>query len=361
MTRRRLSFMIAILALILLPLTYSPDASADAQSENAKHIFTWREAAMTIEYPADWLVGAYEGHTVVTSDAVALEKATQGQAPGSPFITFLFYPQARTLNTRALLSAIFPGVDGSDYLLGTAKGLRAEFNDESTQQHLLAISFESPATRSKQVLVAGADSSQWGDFAAPLDEILATAKFMRGSALLEVFGTKTTFTYVTEWIQRSNGQILVAAPSEKTVEGILAGNIQQTEPFVRAQVLVPSGIGVDPEAPTAAQDILLNFLGQTPEAIDVLRNFEWAEGMPAASALLDYEGLRLLMIVVVQGDSALVIGGGAPIAQWAESQAAIVGALNLSKFNDVAPLTLLTPIVMGQLETSNLAIIGKVQ
>lgn len=352
-----LGLLLFIIGAFLRPEQASKRVMAQDQAE-ANHVYTWREAAMTLEYPADWLVGDYAGNGVIASTPDALEKATQGQAPGAPFLSFLFYPQARTLDVGTLLGVIFPGVEGANYQLGVARGLRAQWDDEANAQTLSLISFESPATRTRQILVAGADETQWGAFVPTLETVLSTVRFLRSTATLEIFGSKVGFRYNNQWVQSNNGQVMVVAPNERSAAGILAGNIDQNVPFVRAQLLIPSGVGVDPASDAAADEILVRFLGLAPDNIEVFERFMWAEDMPAASAWFELDGVRLVMIAVVHEDTALVIGGGAPAESWARYQADVLGALDMATFKDIAPTRELTLIATGRLRTGDTGIIG---
>jgi hypothetical protein len=334
MLRLHLRYGIIACFIISLLSLAAPARYLVAQDEPLMRTFTWRTAGLTINYPAEWQVGSYDEHPLLASTPDALTNANAGQFPGAPALAFLYYPQASDLTPAELLAVIFPGQTGEAWSLGGLSSVRAQFEDEATGQTVLAVAFKSPLLNRPHLLAAVAPTDQWGAFAPLIETMIASVRFLRETALLEFLGAKVSFYYPLEWEQVSNGQVLVAGPAQASNRAILRGDLQDAPPFVRAQLLAPAGIGVDLADPQAALKILESFTGQT---LTDVQEFEWAEGLPAAAAALDFEGLTLLLVAVVDGDTALLIGGGAPSEQWAEAQPTILGVLNLTLFNDNPP------------------------
>lgn len=332
---------ILVIALLLIA------TGVTAQSES-NQIFTWRQAAMTLEYPAQWQVGLFEGNPILATDPNALTKATEGMAPGAPAITFLYYPQTRSLTPAELMNVVFPEVEPQDSAFGLS-GLQATFSHEATGQTVQVIAFQSPATRNSQIIMAAAPQAEWSDFEDTLTTILASARFLGNTAEMDFLDSRVSFEYPNEWSEASDGQVLVVSPDQTSTESIIQGDFDNAQVFVRSQILRPAGVGINPEAPTAASDILLRFIGIPVEEVEVFQQFNWAEGMPAASAWFDYDGMRLLMVAVVKDENAMLIGGGCVASEWGTHQASILGALNLTRFDDIAPLPDLTAIVTGQI------------
>ncbi len=337
---KTLKYVLVIIILLVVSQT-------TAQTDELNNIFTWRQAAMTLEYPAEWEVGQYADNPIIASDLSALTNANHGQAPGAPAITFLYYRQLRALPTTEFMNLLFPDVTTETSNLGL-NGLQTTFLHEETNQKIQVIVFESPATRSVQAIMATAPSEQWDNFRDTLVNILASVQFMPDTANLELFGTQVVFEYPDGWAEASNGQVIVAAPNQISADTILTGNLDESVPFVRSQLLEPSGIGIDPNDPNAAVEILLRFVGLPLEEIEAIHRFEWATDIPAASARFEFNGLRLIMVAAINGNTAMLIGGGAPADTWEADQAIILGALNLTQFNEVAPPSNLTAIVTSE-------------
>ncbi len=321
--------------------------NVQAQEPTDQHIFTWREAVMTVAYPADWHIGAYAGNPVLSSTESALAQAELGETPDDPAVTFLFYPAAKTLTPDELIAVIFPDIETAPYSFGGIDALRAEFmnGDETHVAH--AIAFMSPATRNSQIILAVSSVDDWDSFEPTLDAMLNSAHFLNDTAELDFFGSTVTFEYFDGWVQQASGQVLVAAPDTASTNTILEGNLQTAAPFVRAQLLIPSGIGIDFANPDAATEILTRFIGSAADQVEMQR-FEWAEDMPAASASLEFEGSQLVLVAALQEDTALLLVGGAPLDSWADNQAFILGAMNMTQFQDIPPTPNLTPIINRQ-------------
>lgn len=333
-----------VVGFLLLPPTIH---HSEAQDDMSSQVFIWREAALALEYPADWHVGFFEDLPIVTNTASGLALASIGEAPGEPAMSFLFYPQAKNLGTRELMDVVFPEVEVTEHWLGI-DGLQAEFAHEETGQMVRIIAFKSPATQASQILVASAPQDIWEDFVPILDSMLNSIQFLNDTAELEFFDAIVKFEYFDEWVETNNGQVLIAAPTLDAANSILDGEIENASPFIQAQLLVPSGIGVDPDSETAAEDILLRFVG-SPDRVDHLQRFDWAEGMPAASAFFEFNGLQLVIVVVVNGDTAMIVSGGATVNQWSEVQRMVIGSINLTQFGEATPPRDLTQIITGQL------------
>lgn len=330
MRRYFLAMMIAVITLSI--------QSIQAQETATTRTFTWRSAGLILQYPVDWQVGEYEGNSLLASTTEALENASDGDAPSAPTLTFLHYPQTGNITPPDLLKLAFPDRESNDISLGGVNGVVSQFEDETTTQTVRAIVFNSPLTKQAHLLVAVAPIETWASFEPILDAMLASVQFLGEVASLEFAGGKMSFNYPTAWRTATNGQVLVASVDQTSAAAILDGNLQATPPFIRAQLLIPSGIGVDPEAGDAPRQILETFTGQT---LTEVREFEWGDGLPAAASSLEFEGLQLLLVAIVDGDSALLIGGGATIEAWPTTQVIIDGALNLSVYNEqAAPLEL---------------------
>lgn len=327
---------------LLLPST-APHIQAQADDTN--HVFIWREAALAFEYPADWSFGFFEDHPVLTSTPSGMDLARTGQAPGEPAMTFLYYPQARALEPNELMAVIFPDVEMTEHWLGN-KAVYGEFADEANGQMVRVIAFESPATQDAQVIAATAPSEMWGSFVPALDTVLENARFLNDTAELSFFDVLVQFEYFDQWGQTNNGQVLVVAPTSEAATAIMNGDLENATPFVRAQLLVPSGVGVDPDSPTAAEDILIRFVGTT-ENLD-MQHFDWSEEMPAAVATLEFNGLQLVVISVVNGDTALLMTGGASVEEWPVVRRLIIGSLNLTQFGEILPPPDLTQMITSQ-------------
>jgi hypothetical protein len=330
-------FFAVIIGLIIINL--SGGTTGQAQEAAATHTFTWRSAGLILQYPAGWQVGAYEGNPVLASTAEAMENASDGDAPGAPTLTFLHYPQTGNISPTDLLKLAFPERESENISIGGVNGIVSQFEDEATAQTVRAVVFNSPLTKQAHLLVAVAPSETWATFEPVLDAMLASVQFLGQVASLEFAGGIVLFNYPTGWQTAANGQVVVASADVTSATSILDGKLQDASPFIRAQLLIPSGIGVDPEVEDAPRQILETFTGQT---LGDVREFEWGEdGLPAAASNLEFEGLQLLLVAIVDGDSALLIGGGSTIEAWATMQAIIDGALNLSVYNEqAAPLEL---------------------
>jgi hypothetical protein len=261
-------------------------------------------------------------------------------------MTFLFYPQARSLEPDQLMDVLFPDGETTDHWLGN-KAVQVEFTDDATGQFVRVIAFESPATQDSQLLVATAPPDMWDSFVPTLDTVLDNARFLQDTAELAFFDATVKFEYSHQWVQTNNGQVIIVAPTEDDANAIMEGNLENASPFVQSQLLVPSGVGVDPDSPTAAEDILIRFVGST-ENIENIQHFDWAEEMPAASALFEFNGLQLVVVAVVNGDTALLISGGASLNEWPAVQRLIIGSINLTQFDEILPPSDLTQIITGQ-------------
>ncbi|NDJ84461.1 MAG: hypothetical protein GYB66_01115 [Chloroflexi bacterium] len=352
--RRTLLIISGLILALSIALALPSSSNVSAQDAAEVSVYTWRDAAMTLQYPAEWAVGSYAGNPLLATSGTALDNAGQGLAPGEPAITLLFYPQVKDQTPSELLETVFPNLEApaSEYELG-AGAVRAEFADENTGQRFVAIAFISPATRDTQLLVAAAPTEMWADFEPSMERILDSVAFLSDTAELSFFDTSVVFEYDDAWQLQGDGQVVVVGNTSMTAERVLDGDFTDVGPFVRSQVLIPSGIGIEPEDPEAATNVLLRFLGIPAENIEVLQVFEWAEGMPAASAWFEFSGLRMVMVAVVNGDTAMLIGGGAPIDQWANASAQILGALNLTRFAETPPVDNLTAIVTGEVIASD--------
>ncbi|MCB9436825.1 MAG: hypothetical protein H6673_07490 [Anaerolineales bacterium] len=330
-----------LLALLVALMPVSAQAPA-----TATHIFTWRPAALTLEYPAEWQAGVYESVSFLTSSPDGYTKAVNGDMPEEPAIAFYYYPATASLEPDALLAILFPTdtapTTGS---IGGTTTTQVNFVDAATDQHILAIAFRSPATRHAMVLAAITPSAAWEEFQPALTSLLGSAQFYIDSAALALFDTQVQFEYSNTWAQATNGQVVVAAPTTADAEAVLAGDL--ATPFVRAQLLTPSGIGVDASDPAAAETILLRFAGLPEEEIEILTRFAWAEGMPAASAWLELDGVRLALVAVVHEDTALLIGGGAPVEQWEQVRAQVFAGINLTTFAETFATDDLTTLITG--------------
>lgn len=333
----------------LLLMFFVPLMPSSAQSSvPTTHIFTWRPAALSLEYPIEWQAGTYEDIAFLTSSADGYAKAVIGSAPEEPSLAFYYYPATATLEPNALLTILFPSdAIPSAGSLGDVPTTEIRFVDNATNQSILAIAFRSPATRHSAVIAAIAPTDKWDNFQPVLDAMLSSVQFYTQTAQLELFGTKALFEYSRAWVQATNGQVVVAAPTIVDAEAILTGNLNA--PFIRAQLLTPSGIGVDADDPSAAETILLRFAGLPEDKIEILTRFEWAEGMPAAAAWLELNGVRLALVAVINDDTALLIGGGAPAEQWDSVRAQVLTGLNLTFFVETPSDHDLTRLILGSM------------
>lgn len=325
--------------LILVLLFHSGiGQTTHAQDSFTTKTFAWRGAGLIMQYPAHWLQGEYEGHPVLASTPDALEKAHNGEAPGAPALTFLHYPQAGVIAPADLLLLVFPNQTITPMVMGGLDGMSMQFEDAGTGQTIWAAAFKSPLVSQSHLVVAAAPTEAWAEFEPQLLTMVASIQFLAETASLEFAGGLITFNYPEAWHAASNGQVLVVSGDQAQSEAILEGNLTDAPPFIRAQLLVPSGIGVDPTDPQAPRQILELFTGQAPTDV---AEFEWGDGLPAVLTLMEVEGINLLLVVVVDGDHALLMGGGAAVEAWPTARVWIDGSLHLTVYNEqIAPLTL---------------------
>ncbi len=309
-----------------------------AQDTFGTKTFAWRGAGLIMQYPANWLQGEYEGHPLLVSTADALEKASDGEAPGAPALTFLHYPQTSAIAPVDLLRLIFPDQTTTAMVIGGLDAVSIQFEDAETGQTVWAAAFKSPLINQAHVIVAAAPNEAWVEFEPQLQTMIASIQFLAETTTLEFAGGVVTFNYPENWHAANNGQVVVVSEDEAKSEAILEGDLADAPPFIRAQLLVPSGIGIDPTADTAPRQILEVFTGQP---LPIVTEFEWGDGLPAALTLIEIESVQWLLVVVVDGDNALLMGGGVAVEVWPTARVWIDGALHLTVYNEqIAPLTL---------------------
>jgi hypothetical protein len=331
----RLPIAFGIILILLLNAVPTP---LHAQEELSLQTFTWREAGLIFQYPGGWHAGEYQPHyEMLASNPDALQKALAGEVPGAPTLGFVSYDEIGELQPREVMHLFFPEVTAEEGRLAGTRTLTAEFEDSDNGQMMRVTAFISPVTRKSQLMVAVAPSDQWTSFTPLLESILTTAQFLNGDAIFEFLGIGVTFQFPTEWVQDNNGQVLAAAPRNSQVESVLAGEYSTVPVFVRAQVLVPSGMDL-PEGEDTATAILRRFAGDENLAV---HTFAWAEGVSAASAEFTSDNQTMLMVAIVEDDKAILVGGGSSSETWATNRAFVLGALDTTQFEGyVAPLNL---------------------
>jgi hypothetical protein len=381
----RLFGLVMLILALTSSLVASPTAHVQAQDGSAgvptfNEFFTWREAPMSIGYPAGWQVGVYEVHPVLASTPSALTLAVEGQAPDAPALTFLYYQQTSAARLTEFVDILIPGVEtttvapeivfptlsGIDLTRINVDPLRAEFqmvinpddsvvysfepdydervDKEGDEQTVLMIAFEPPANRRPHMILAAAPTETWEAFRPTLDAMLASTQFYTEAAELDLLGAQVSFDYPSSWTSASTGQVFIAAPSQDEADAVLNGQLQGASAFLRAQVLAPEGIGIDAASPTASVEILQAFGG---EAVTGIQNFDWAEDVPAASALFEFEGLQLLLIAAVDGETAMLMAAGAAPGRWTDYQEILLGGLNLTSFNENPPPLNLNELILS--------------
>ncbi|MBI5928885.1 MAG: hypothetical protein HY862_06230 [Chloroflexi bacterium] len=327
-----------LILVMLFSLILGMNQPVHAQDLTAMRTFAWRSAGLIMQYPADWVQGDYQGNPLLVSTADGLDKASKGDVPGVPALTFLHYPQVGTISPTDLLLLIFPDQTTSPMVVGGVSGIVAQFEDTATGQTVEAVAFKSPSINQAHLVVAVAPTETWAEFEPRLQVMLSSIQFLSETASLEFAGGTVAFDYPDDWHTAANGQVVVASSEQPKAEAILEGDLKDAPPFIRAQLLVPSGIGIDPADAQAPRQILESFTGQT---LSNITEFEWGDGLPAALTQIEVEGISLLLVAVVNGDSALLMGGGATIEAWPTARVWIDGALNLTVYNEqIAPLTL---------------------
>ena len=328
-----------VLLLLLLLL-----ASVPASGQEAAQTFTWRTAGMVLQYPSSWLVGEYEGTPLLVSSEDGLVNATAGEAPGTLAFGFYNYPQTNALSPLAFLNALFPDVESEISTFAGTTSFNTEFSDEATGQTIHAIAFLSPVSRNPHVIVAIAPNEEWETVRPVVESVLSTAQFLNGSATFSFLGTDLLFQYPREWRADSNGQVFVVAPENPT--GILNGDLDTAEVFVRAQILAVEGIGIDPESEDVAGQVLEAFAGMPLETID----FTWGEDFPAVAAEFEFEDKMLLLVSVVVDDTAVLLGGGSTAETWSFNRRFVLGALDLASINEITPPAKLTSLLNGDVD-----------
>lgn len=339
---RWLQFII-LLGLVVVPLA-STSQPTQAQDDEALHAYTWREMGLLMRYPASWVSTNYAGLPMLITDANAVAAAEQGESPAVPALGFLYYPQARDLNTSELLNTVFPDVETNASEVSGVNAISATYDDEETAQTIHILAFESPVTRDPGIILAVAPVGEWDNFAAEFNTVMASVEFLDTAAEMSFFDGEVQVNVSDNWQTASNGQVLGIAPNLDTAEAVVTGDISDLEGFLRAQIVVPSGLGVDADSPTAAQEVLERFVGQP---LTTVHNFEWAEGVPAVATEFKFGNLTLLMVAVVDGDTALLIGGGAQANNWVRYQDWVFGMLNMTVFNEYPAPTNLDAILRG--------------
>jgi hypothetical protein len=331
-------------------LILNPPTLVQSQTAGLTASYAWRSAGVVIYYPAEWHVGEYDDLPVLVSTADGLAKAANGEAPGVPALGLLSYPQTNDLTAEAMLQTLFP--DQTGLIQGRFAGTTSregEFTDTETNQHIKFIGFRSPVTNNTQVLMAIAPPEAWEGFQPIWEDILASAEFFDGDAHLAFEDGEVSFQYPTRWQKADNGQVMVAAPTVDIATRVVNGDLTIAAPFIRVQLLVPSGLGIDGSAEDSPVQILARFIGEPlPKNI---HQFAWAEDVPAASVEFEFADLTLVLVAVVQDDVSLLIGGGAPTAQWPSARHAILSTINFSVFNEITPPTQLNAFIAGETPT----------
>lgn len=340
---KKLLMLLILFSSLVIPQAATRPA-AFAQMSTETHTFAWRSAGLIMQYPVDWLDGEYQGHPLLVSSADGLEKASSGGVPNTPALTFLHYPQAGNISPTELLLLIFPNQTAAPLVIGGKDGVSAQFADEVTDQTIWVAGFESPLLNQAHLIVAGAPTETWAEFEPRLQTMILSVRFLGETASLEFAGGLVTFNYPEDWFTASNGQVVVASAEQSKATAILAGDLAQAPPFIRSQLLVPSGIGIDPTNAQAPRQILETFAGQTLTSVI---EFEWGGGLPAALAQVELEGLNLLLLAVISGDHALLMGGGATTEDWPTARVWIDGALHMTVYNEQTAPRNLEDIIAG--------------
>jgi hypothetical protein len=325
--------------LLILPLLL---VGVPAHGQDSAQTFTWRTAGMVLQYPSSWLVGEYEGTPVLVSSEEGLANATSGGAPGTLAFGFYNYPQTNVLSSREFLDALFPDVEADASIFAGTTSFNAEFTDEATGQTLRAIAFESPVTRNPHVLVAVAPQDEWGSVIPVMEGVLNSAQFLDGDAEFSFLETDVLFQYPREWTTDTNGQVFVAAPDNP--DAVVRGELDAAEVFIRAQVVAVAGIGIDPDSDDVAGQVLAAFVGRSLETIE----FVWGEDLLATAAEFEFEGKNLLLVSVAVGDTAVLIGGGSTVETWSFNRQFILGALDMTRINEMTPPRDLTALLNSE-------------
>jgi hypothetical protein len=316
-----------------------------AQESPPVNDYTWRSAGMVIRFPGNWLIGNFNGVPIAASSPDALANALEGNAPASPAFAFLHYPQTDGLTDDGFLEVMFPGLQADESRFAGTLAVQAQFDDEDTGQTIRVWSFISPVTRNPQILMVAAPQDEWETFEPTLDAILSTAQFLDGDAVFEFLEAEVVFQFPTEWEAVTNGQVFAVAPAAVNAQQVVDGDLETVPAFIRAQILAPSGIGIDPAEPTAVQQVLERFAGS---ALEDVQPFMWGEGMPAAAAEFTFEDKTLLLVAVINDDRALLMGGGSITDTWSENRRFVIGALNMTTFQTIAPPSNLDAILAGE-------------
>ena len=340
---------ILLFGLVVVPLAHAGQP-VQAQTDTPHLTYTWREMGILMHYPATWSQTNYANLPMFVTSVEDVDAAEQGNAPNMPAVGLLYYPQARDLNADDFASTLFPE---SELIPSQVLGLDAftvDYVDEDTHQTVHAVAFESPVTRVPGIVLGVAPAGEWTGFAPEFNALLNSLEFLGTTTDLSFVDGEVGFRVPSNWSAADNGQVLALAPELSTAEAVVRGELDGLPGFIRAQLVVPSGIGIDAASPTAAQEVLERFVGESlPNTI----NFMWAEEFPAVAAEFEFGDLNLLMVVVVDGNSALLIGGGASSANWEMYQAWVFGTLNMTVFNEQPAPANLDAILRGEVDTGD--------
>ncbi len=321
---------IVLLTLLILPFA-NVGPVAHAQDTASSQVYTWRELAILVHYPATWTQTSYTNLPMFVTDAAGVEAVAQGQAPNVPAVGLLYYPQAHDLNADEFIATMFPEQTVQPTLVQGEDAFAVEYVDEATGQAVYAISFESPVTRVPGIILGVAPDGDWASFAPEFNDVLANLEFLGTDADFDFAEGEAELRAPSNWAVADNGQVLAVASELTVAEAVVRGELDDLTGFVRAQIVVPSGLGLDIEAETIAQDVLERFVGTE---LENPVNFMWAEEMPAVAAEFQFGDLTFLMVAIVSGDNALLVGGAATAENWTTYRAWTQGALNMTIFNE---------------------------
>lgn len=341
--------LILLVGLVAVPFA-GAEQPAVAQNDAPTNTYTWREMGVLMHYPTSWNQTNYAGLPMFVTDPAGVGAAEQGTASNVPALGLLYYPQARDLKAQDFARTLFPEIAQTSTQFLGIDSFTVDYVDEETNQNVHAVAFESPITRVPGIILGVTPVGEWDSFAPEFSTVLNSLEFLGTSADLSFTNGEVELRAPSSWAVAENGQVLALAPELNDAEAVVRGELDGSPGFIRAQIIVPTGIGVDSASPTAAQEVLEQFVG---EELSNPINFMWAEEMPAMVAEFEFGELTLLMVVVIDGDTALLIGGGAPVSNWETYQAWVFGALNMTVFNEQPAPANLDAILRGEVDAGD--------